>query len=92
MNIKNDLTEKKYFKCINDILENTLGIKIFDINNFNISKIDQRLVNLFKNISMEDKKDQINTMSTFDEDVDLDEDEEDFEKSIEDETFVTTQI
>lgn len=92
MNIKDDLTEKKYFKCINDILEKTLGIKIFDINNFNISKIDQRLVNLFKNISMEDKKDQINTMSTFDEDVDLDEDEDDFENSIEDETFVKTQI
>ena len=71
MNIKDNLTEKKYYNCINEILENNLEIKNVDIKNFNISEIHKRLVNLLKSISREEKEDnqyqnQINSLSRYD--------------------------
>ena len=90
MNITDDLTEEKYFKSINDILENNLEIKNLDIKDFNISEIDQRLVNLLKKIYQENKQSQFNSNSTYDlsRDVLEDEEEDDSDKSIDDETFV----
>ena len=66
MNIIDDLTEEKYFKNINDILENKYGIKNLDIKDFNKSEIDQRLVNLLKKIYKENKQSQFNSISTDD--------------------------
>jgi hypothetical protein len=86
MNITDDLTEKKYFESINNILENNLGIKNLDIKNFNIYEIDQKLVNLLKKFSKEDKQNQHASKSTFD--ISIESDEDDYEKSIDDETFV----
>jgi hypothetical protein len=86
MNITDDLTEKKYFESINNILENNLGIKNLDIKNFNIYEIDQKLVNLLKKFSKEDKQNQYVSKSTFD--ISIESDEDDYEKSIDDETFV----
>ena len=90
MNITDDLTEEKYFKSINDILENNLEIKNLYIKDFNISEIDQRLVNLLKKIYQENKQSQFNSNSTYDlsRDVLEDEEEDDSDKSIDDETFV----
>jgi hypothetical protein len=93
MNITDDLTEKKYFESINNILENNLGIKNLDIKNFNIYEIDQKLVNLLKKFSKEDKQNQYVSKSTFDISINgsEDEDEDDYEKSIDDETFVKNE-
>ena len=90
MNITDDLTEEKYFKSINDILENNLEIKNLDIKDFNISEIDQRLVNLLKKIYKENKQSQFNSNSTYDlsRDVLEDEEEDDDDKSIDDETYI----
>ena len=90
MNITDDLTEEKYFKSINDILENNLEIKNLYIKDFNVSEIDQRLVNLLKKIYQENKQSQFNSNSTYDlsRDVLEDEEEDDSDKSIDDETFV----
>ena len=90
MNITDDLTEEKYFKSINDILENNLEIKNLDIKDFNISEIDQRLVNLLKKIYQENKQSQFNSNSTYDlsRDVLEDEEEDDDDKSIDDETYI----
>ena len=90
MNIIDDLTEEKYFKSINNILENNLKIKNLDIKDFNISKIDRRLVNLLKKIYNESKQSQSNSNSTYDisKYVSEDEEEDDDEKSIDDETFI----
>ena len=94
MNITDDLAEEKYFKCINDILENNFGIKNLDIKNFNIYEIDHRLVNLLKKFSKEDKQNQFTSKSTFDISrnlsVEEDEDDDDFDNSIDDENFVKT--
>lgn len=94
MNITDDLAEEKYFKCINDILENNFGIKNLDIKNFNIYEIDHRLVNLLKKFSKEDKQNQLTSKSTFDISrnlsVEEDEDDDDFDNSIDDENFVKT--
>ena len=90
MNIIDDLTEEKYFKSINNILENNLKIKNLDIKDFNISKIDRRLVNLLKKIYNESKQSQSNSNSTYDisKYVSEDEEEDDDDKSIDDETFI----
>lgn len=69
MNIKDNLTEKKYYNYINEILENNLDTKNVDIKNFNISEINQRLVSLLKSIYREEKEDnqyQINSSSRYD--------------------------
>ena len=69
VNIKDNLTEKKYYNYINEILKNNLDTKNVDIKNFNISEINQRLVNLLKNIYREEKEDnqyQINSSSRYD--------------------------
>ena len=89
MNITDDLTEEKYFKCINDILENNLEIKNLDIKDFNISEIDQRLVNLLMKINKENKQSQSNSNSTYDisRNVLEDEEEDEDDKSIDDETY-----
>ena len=92
MNIIDDLTEEKYFKSINDILENNLKIKNLDIKDFNISKIDRRLVNLLKKIYNESKQSQSNSNSNSTYDISKyvseDEEEDDDDKSIDDETFI----
>ena len=92
MNIKDDLTEKNYYNCINEILENNLGKKNLNIKNFNISEIDQRLVRLLKSISREEKEDkqyQINSLSTCDSRyLSGDEEDDDDIDDVENETFV----
>jgi hypothetical protein len=92
MNIIDDLTEEKYFKSINNILENNLKIKNLDIKDFNISKIDRRLVNLLKKIYNESKQSQSNSNSNSTYDISKyvseDEEEDDDDKSIDDETFI----
>ena len=92
MNIKDDLTEKNYYNCINEILENNLGKKNLNIKNLNISEIDQRLVRLLKSISREEKEDkqyQINSLSTCDSRyLSGDEEDDDDIDDVENETFV----
>lgn len=90
LNIKDDLTEKKYFECINYILENNLGVQNLDIKNFNNSEIDNRLISILKRISMECKQDQINSISTLDisRNIYEEDDDDDFPQQVEDESLV----
>jgi len=90
LNIKDDLTEKKYFECINYILENNLGVKNLDIKNFNNSEIDNKLISILKRISKEFKQDQINSISTLDisRNIYEEDDDDDFPQQVENETFV----
>ena len=90
LNIKDDLTEKKYFECINYILENNLGVKNLDIKNFNNSEIDNKLISILKSISKECKQDQINSISTLDisRNIYEEDDDDDFPQQVENETFV----